>query len=71
MEPIVLYNSKDVAKILGVGASAVAQWRKRGTGPLPEPAFQTINGIPLWTFAQLEEMLANQIAQLESGQVRR
>lgn len=66
-EPIKLYQLKDIAVIFGVGASAVANWRKRGSGPvLPDPQFVTSSGRPLFTEDQVRTIMAEHIAQMES-----
>jgi len=62
-----LVSSIEVARLLGVTASAVSNWRKRGTGPLPEPNFVYRSGqgrlAPLWTVEQIEEVLAQKEAE--------
>ena len=57
-----LVSSIEVARLLGVTASAVTNWRKRGSGPLPEPEYVYRSGqnrlAPLWTVEQIENVVA-------------
>lgn len=65
-----LVSSIEVARLLGVTASAVSNWQKRGSGPLPEPEYVYRSGqgrlAPLWTVEQIEEVLAHQEAKRQS-----
>jgi hypothetical protein len=65
--PVTLYSLSDVATIMGVGPSAVSNWRKRGSGPhLPEPEYVTAGGRPLFTAEQLRELVADWNARAEA-----
>lgn len=66
-EPTVLYTSKDLAAVLGVGPTALSNWRRRGTGPLPEPQYVTTGGKPLYTRAQVEGVIAERVAAMRSA----
>ncbi len=66
-----LIGSAQVSQLLGVTPSAVTNWRKRGTGPLPEPAYsyRTQYGkvAPLWTVEQIEEVIAVHSAKMQEA----
>ena len=51
----------DVALLLGVVPSAVSNWQKRGSGPLPEPTYVT-RGRPYWTIEQIAPLAAEALA---------
>jgi len=66
-----LVSSIEVARLLGVTASAVTNWRNRGTGPLPEPEYCYRSGqnrlAPLWTYEQIEAVIATHEAERRSA----
>lgn len=62
-----LFGTNEVAELLAVTPSAVTNWRRRDTGPLPEPAFEYRHRdafAPLWTRAQLAPIFEARIAEL-------
>lgn len=65
--PETLYQVQDVARMFGVGSSAVSNWRRRKSGPfIPEAAYTTKGGEPLWTAEQMRDMLAEHVAAAET-----
>jgi transposase len=61
--PVRLYGPAEVARMLDVRPSAVSNWLRRGSGPLPEPGYVSGAG-PLWSGAQLATVLADRAAEL-------
>ena len=69
--PETLYSLSDIGRLYGVSPSAVANWRARGSGPaLPAPAYRTSAGRPLYTRAQLEALIAERHAALDTFEAR-
>ena len=70
--PEAVVSLTGLARALGVTASAVSNWRKRGTGPnrppLPEPTW-VLYGAPIWTSEQIDayvvEYRASRVALAE------
>lgn len=63
-----LYGTSDMATALDVTPSAVSNYLKRGTGPVPAPAYTRrapVGDVPLWTAAQVETARRGAIAELE------
>lgn len=64
-------SASDIGLLLGVSQPAISNWFKRGTGPLPAPAFpaRAGRGGDLWTSEQIapiaEEYRAKLRRQLE------
>jgi hypothetical protein len=66
-----LIGGTEVARLLNVTPSAVTNWRKRGTGPLPEPAYEYKGRRPgywhpLWTPEQVAPIIQAHIAEVEA-----
>ena len=63
--PTVLYTLGDMATVLGVTPQALSNRRARGAPrvnvQLPEPAYVTRTGRPLFTRAQVEAILAERV----------
>jgi transposase len=64
-KPYLILNSSDVAKILGVGASTLSNWRARGRAEnnLPDPDYVTTGGAPLWDPETVEAWIAERNAE--------
>jgi hypothetical protein len=57
-----LVTSADIARMLGVGNSAVANWRKRGARDIPAPDFTAgKDNSPLWRRETIEAWLTRQL----------
>lgn len=50
------YNQKELAEALGVSKQVIKNWLSRDNGRLPEPAARTVNGLPLWSKEQVEQL---------------
>ena len=66
-----LIGSMEVSKLLNVTPSAVTNWRRRGTGPLPEPAYEYKGRFgdwyPLWTPEQVAPIIEAHVAEVEAS----
>lgn len=55
-------TASDVARILRVRPSAVANWTARNTGPLPAPAAYA-GAVPLWRLADIRALVEERHAE--------
>lgn len=62
-----LVTSIEIARLLKVTPSAVTNWRRRGSGPLPSPDFYYITAAgkkaPLWTIEQIVDVVESQLSE--------